>query len=61
MAQRETDPAEKAALENLARSYLRLAEQAERNDEGYKAAPKDDRDQPRERDTRATDKKPDCQ
>jgi hypothetical protein len=29
----ETDPALKAEFDNLARAYLRLAEQAERNDQ----------------------------
>jgi len=31
MAQIETDPADKLEFENLARAYLRLARQAERN------------------------------
>jgi hypothetical protein len=44
--------------ENLARSYLRLAEQAERNDQAYNAAQKSDRDQIRDQ---ATDDKHDDQ
>jgi hypothetical protein len=47
-AQGEPDPARKVELENLARAYLRLAEQAERNrhtDIVYETPPKRDRDQ----------------
>lgn len=47
-AQIETDQARKSELENLARAYLRLAEQSERNshaDVVYETPPKKDRDQ----------------
>jgi hypothetical protein len=60
MAQIETDLADKVEFENLARAYLRLAEQAERNNQGYKTAPMD-RDQAREQAPRTTDNKPDDQ
>ena len=39
MAQIEPDLADKVEFENLERAYLRLAEQAERNNQGYKTAP----------------------
>jgi len=58
LAQVETYLADKLEYENLARSYLRLAEQAERNDQAYNAAQKSDRDQIREQ---ATDDKHDDQ
>jgi hypothetical protein len=48
MAQVETDHADKLEFENLARSYLRLAKQAERNakaDLAYKTSLRKDRDQ----------------
>jgi hypothetical protein len=47
-AQAEGDSARKAEFENMARAYLRLAEQAERNsltDIVYETPPKKDRDQ----------------
>ena len=47
-AQAETDRADKVEFENLARAYLRLAEQAERNSQGniiYETPPKKDRNQ----------------
>ena len=47
-AQAETDRADKVEFENLARAYLRLAEQAERNsqpDTIYEAPQKKDRNQ----------------
>ncbi|HET7805485.1 MAG TPA: hypothetical protein VFL53_14675 [Pseudolabrys sp.] len=58
-AQIETDPADKVEFENLARSCLRLAEQAERNDQAYKTALKKDRDQNQERAPKAAGNKPD--
>jgi hypothetical protein len=61
LAQTETYLADKLEFENLARSYLRLAEQAKRNDQAYKTAQKRDRDQAREQTTRATGDKPDDQ
>ena len=48
MAQAETDRADKVEFENLARAYLRLAEQAERNSQTniiYETPPKKDRSQ----------------
>jgi hypothetical protein len=46
MAQAETDRADKVEFENLARAYLRLAEQAERNSQVVSETPlKKDRDQ----------------
>ena len=48
MAQAETDRADKVEFENLARAYLRLAEQAERNSQAdtiYETPLKKDRDQ----------------
>ena len=48
MAQAETDRADKVEFENLARAYLRLAEQAERNSQAatiYETALKKDRNQ----------------
>jgi len=47
-AQTENDAARKAEFENMARAYLRLAEQAKRNsltDIVYETPPKKDRDQ----------------
>lgn len=49
MAQIETHPAHKVEFENLSRAYLRLAAQAERNNQGYETAAKRDRDQSQER------------
>ena len=52
MAQVETHHADKAEFENLARAYLRLAEQARRNSQMNivcEASPKTDRDQGRVR------------
>ena len=48
MAQIETDPVDKVEFENLARAYLRLAEQAERNSQVYKTLSQKGRDQARE-------------
>ena len=48
MAQAETDRADKVEFETLARAYLRLAEQAERNSQAniiYETSPKKDRSQ----------------
>ena len=48
MAQAETDRADKVEFENLARAYLRLAEQADRNsrtDIVYETPSKKDRNQ----------------
>src|SRR5262245_65397952 len=49
MAQIETHPAHKVEFENLSRAYLRLAAQAERNNQGYETAQKRDRNQAQER------------
>ena len=46
-AQTETDPADKLEFENLARAYLRLAKQAERNSQTgivYETPPEKKRD-----------------
>jgi len=46
-AQSETDPADKLEFENLARAYLRLAKQAERNSQTdivYETTPEKKRD-----------------
>jgi hypothetical protein len=46
-AQAETDPADKLEFENLARAYLRLAKQAERNSQTdiiYETPPEKKRD-----------------
>ncbi len=61
MAQLETNPGDKCNLKSLARAYLRLAEQAERNDQVYKTLTKKNRDQTHERAPRATGNKPDDQ
>jgi len=61
LAQVETYLADKLEFENLARSYLRLAEQAERNDQAYKAAQKRDRNQAREQTPSASGDGPDDQ
>jgi len=45
MAQIESDHGAKVEFENLARSFLRLAEQSERNDQAYETALKRDRDE----------------
>jgi hypothetical protein len=47
-AQIETNPADKIEFENLARAYLRLADQAERNNKVYARPPKKDRDRAQE-------------
>src|SRR5262245_59293724 len=49
MAQIETHPAHKVEFENLSRAYLRLAAQAERNNQVYETAQKRDRNQAQER------------
>jgi len=54
----EANAALKDELENMARSYLRLAEQAKGNDETdivYETPPKKDGDQPQMPGARATD------
>jgi hypothetical protein len=59
-AQVETDHADRVEFENLARAYLRLAEQAERNGQTkvvYETPPKKDHDQAQERAPIATRKK----
>jgi hypothetical protein len=61
LAQVETYLADKLEFENLARSYLRLAEQAERNDQAYKAAQKRDHNQTPDKTPSANGDRPDDQ